>query len=174
MINWCAEGNKVFWFLSDERDGRPFLRYPDGEEVYPSLNDYRFGEDWSRDKKYAYVRENLFLEAYDLDENDFAQMMKKGVEFVTQDKTYLFVSASHGPENIYHYLDDEQIAYCQDNILMFYSDPNLQAGWSSLILYPLAFEVSDDQYRPVYIGDIGRGESVLNEAQMNLRDFLVL
>ena len=175
MFLWSEKGNKVFWFEKSERDGRPILRYPDGNEIYPSMKDYHFEEDWSLAKKYAYVRENLFLEQYPGTDSDvFAQLLERVLEFSDQERSYLFVSASHYLDNIGKFLDKEALKICEDNIAMFYNDPNLQAGWPSLLLFPLCFEAKDERYEPLYINDLGNSEAVLSGFKLEIREFAPL
>ena len=165
MIDWNGKGNKVFWYISSDRDGRPGVRFPDGTEKWPSLRDYRLDPDWNLETRNAYIRENMFLEIYDIwDLTAFAASMSHIWKFQSRDErtTYAFASVSHAEDVIYPLLTKEQIEICKDNVRMFYNDPNLQAGWPSMIVLPLSFVVEDDDsLTPIYIGEIGDGESVM-------------
>ena len=176
MIKWSDNGNKVFWFIPSDRDGRPGIRYPDGTECWPSLKDYDLDPDWDLEKRNAYIRENLFLSAYEIwDLTAFGASMSALVEFDRWDYdhknielSYIFATVSHADKTVFPHLDSDQIEFCKDNVRMFYNDPNLQAGWSSLILHPISFvKEKDCSLTPVYIGDIGSSEIVLNGFEYN-------
>lgn len=46
----------------------------------------------------------------------------------------------------------------------FYADPCLQAAWSTLVLYPVCLKAAcgGETPVPVYIGELGDGEQVLD------------
>lgn len=160
-----GRGSRVFWYVTSERDGRPGIAKPDGTIIWSSLKDFREDPEKSEQQKTAYIRERMFMKEYGIwDATAFACTMSCPMVLMKNGKCYVFATASHAEYTVYPLLSDEQIEQCRENVDKFYNDPNLQAGWPSLILFPVTLKITDDRkLEPVYIGEIGNSESVLTD-----------
>jgi len=175
MIDWSSNGNgnKTFWFVTSKKDGRPGIMKPDGTITWSSPQKYNLDPSWDERKKEAYIRENLFIEEYGIwDITVFSLDMVTPVVLKKSGKYYVFITPSRADDLIYPYLSEDDIELCQKHVDRFYGDPNIQAGWPSLILYPVVVEATTDGFlSPVYIGDLGNCEDVIEKVEYGWERF---
>lgn len=171
MIFWEHNYNKVFWFKMD-KFGNPLLVRPDGStRSFPTDKYIPDGMKLSKQGLAGYKRSVLFQEEYEIwDGTAFGASMSGILAFGPwkkdskgRPKALLFSTCQNAENRVYPYLGRSKINQCRKNVEEFYDDPNLQAAWNDLILYPVCFYVTKGlkTITPISIPEIGKGQSVL-------------
>ena len=159
---WGEKGNRIFWF-SETLDGNQKLIRPEGTFTVYTEKNASFQE--SRQSHAGWQRAMLFMDEYGIwDATAFGCSMDAILRIRADESTaYLFATCQAAEKEIYPQLKPKQRQLCRENVDRFYACPQLQAGWSSLILYPVCFKLDRKKKKiePIFIGEIGTSEGVL-------------
>lgn len=165
MFCWGDKGSKVFWFAETGDGGQKLVR-PDGtfavcEEKNPSF-------DLSRQSQAGWQRARLLMAEYEIwDATAFGCTMGTLLGVFPQqgdrETAYLFSTCQNAEKAVYPYLTKKAAEECRQNVDRFYENPGLQAAWSSFVLHPVCLRITKGSrnFVPIFIGDLGDGESVL-------------
>jgi len=162
---WGERGNKVFWFKETESGNQRLIR-PDGSSVLFKKRNAAF--ELSKQCHAGWQRAKLFMNEYGIwDATAFGcsmQALMSATDYEDGKRIiYLFSTCQHAERAVYPFLSEEQVYQCRDNVDKFYANPNIQAAWNNLILYPVCIKITEEnqEFIPIAINDIGDGEQVL-------------
>ena len=169
MFTWSDRGNKVFWFQQSKAGNQTLIR-PDGTRKTIRRKPYNASELTSQAIA-GFQRAWLLQDEYNIwDGMGFSCTMQAiiGVHCPAsadeKNVLLLFASCQDAERTVYPYLPPSAVEECRRNVDRFYADANLQAAWNTYILHPVCLKKTQDVpgYTPLFIGDIGDGESVFS------------
>ena len=167
MFAWSNHGDKVFWFQQSKAGNQTLIR-PDGTRKTIRRKPRNACELTSQAIA-GFQRAWLLQDEYNIwDGMGFSCTMQAiiGVRCPAsadeKNVLLLFASCQDAERTVYPYLAPAAVEECRRNVDRFYADANLQAAWNTYILHPVCLKKTQDVpgYTPLFIGDIGDGESV--------------
>lgn len=162
-FNWDDRGNHIFWFI--EEDGEPVLVHPDGTRLYLDLKKESILPFKTNQGRAGYKRALLLMKEYGIwDATAFACTMDSTFGFKIEENAVFFATCQSAERFIYPTMKDKnQVRKSRRFVDKFYADPNLQAGWPSLILHPVCFTADKDTMEliPTELSTLGNNQDVI-------------
>ncbi|MDO5444658.1 MAG: hypothetical protein Q4F31_03440 [Eubacteriales bacterium] len=150
--------NRAFWFETTAA-GYPYIVKPDGSHSHSFRRKAPAIFNVSQQSVDGWRRSMLFMDEFEIDDPTSFGCSVSSI-FCCEygwDDSLLFSSCQTAEEAIYPFLSNQKVEQCRNNVDAFYSDKNLQASWTPLILHPicLKFNKQMDDFEPIPLSEIG-------------------
>lgn len=152
---WCfsdEQRRSPCWFETDDSQ-MVVCRDGSGDCVTLSEEDQQHMHALKRDGVLPanWVRARLFMQKWSIwDATAFACSIRAicyghWTDFAGRRTLLLFASCPTAEQEIYPLLSERQIVLCQENIALFYRDPQAQREWQGVILHPVCLMIVEGQ-----------------------------